>query len=52
MMGLTVVAVVDMVAAAVGEGYGGGAARGGEWYKGSDRSGDGKHFWFWPEDSP
>nr|GEY91249.1 hypothetical protein [Tanacetum cinerariifolium] len=35
-----------------GGSYGGGAARGGEWYKGSDRSGDGKHFWFWPKDSP
>nr|GFD04243.1 hypothetical protein [Tanacetum cinerariifolium] len=34
-----------------GGSYGCGAARGGEWYKGSDRSGDRKHFWFWPEDS-
>nr|GFC28772.1 hypothetical protein [Tanacetum cinerariifolium] len=27
------------------------AARDGEWYMGSDRSGGREHFWFWPEDS-
>nr|GEW79011.1 reverse transcriptase domain-containing protein [Tanacetum cinerariifolium] len=44
---------VRVAAVRVDEGGSGGcgAALGGEWYKGSDRSGDEKHFWFWPEDS-
>nr|GEZ05286.1 putative ribonuclease H-like domain-containing protein [Tanacetum cinerariifolium] len=28
------------------------AARGGEWHRGSYRSGDKNRFWFWPEDLP
>ncbi|GKB21889.1 hypothetical protein Tco_0855812 [Tanacetum coccineum] len=57
----TLVAAVMMVMAAVEWWWrlmmaatvvGGGGASGGEWHRGSNRSGEGEHFWSSPEKSP
>ncbi|GKC59651.1 hypothetical protein Tco_1087249, partial [Tanacetum coccineum] len=51
-----VVAVVSWDGGHGGGGFSGGEevemARGSAWWWGSGRSGDGEHFWTWPEYSP